>query len=91
VDIIWFDSIADKLDRWPCADLFRKIRCWQPEIIMNNRGAAVLAGYNQEPEELSGATMTHPNSASASTRPIGPGNRASPWSGINGRIGRAAR
>ncbi|HSW46966.1 MAG TPA: alpha-L-fucosidase [Phycisphaerae bacterium] len=54
VDIIWFDSIADRLERWPCADLFRKIRCWQPGIIMNNRGAAVLGGYNQGPKELWG-------------------------------------
>ena len=54
VDIIWFDSIGDKLERWPCAELFRKIRCWQPGIIMNNRGAAVLGGYNQEPKELWG-------------------------------------
>ena len=54
VDIIWFDSIADSLDRWQPATLFRKIRTWQPGIIMNNRGAAVLGGYNQEPEELWG-------------------------------------
>lgn len=54
VDIIWFDSIADKIERWPTADLFRKIRCWQPGIIMNNRGAAVLGGYNRQPKELWG-------------------------------------
>jgi len=54
VDIIWFDSIADKLERWPCAELFRKIRCWQPGIIMNNRGAAILGRYNKQPRELWG-------------------------------------
>lgn len=54
VDILWFDSYAGAHDRWMPRLLFRKIRNWQPGIIMNNRGAAVLGGYNRAPRELWG-------------------------------------
>ena len=55
VDIMWFDSYGrSSLDQWDTANLFRCIRRWQPGIIINNRGSAILGGYNRGPKELWG-------------------------------------
>jgi alpha-L-fucosidase len=52
VDILWFDSIAGSLDQWRCEEMIRMARSLQPGILINNRAAAVLGGYDQAPKHL---------------------------------------
>jgi alpha-L-fucosidase len=55
VDILWFDGLDSPQYLWKNfpEESFRKIRQWQPEIIINNRGG--LRGDYDTPEQTIGA------------------------------------
>lgn len=60
LDLIWFDFSYDKMtgETWHATELVRKLRQWQPDIIMNNRLEASGEGFGslltENPNEYSG-------------------------------------
>ena len=72
IDIMWFDSIGtSSLNRWDARTLLRRMKQLQPDLIVNNRYTAVLAGYEQSPYDINGDYYTpeHRLGGFDSTRP----------------------
>ena len=72
IDIMWFDSIGtSSLNEWDARTLLRRMKQLQPDLIVNNRYTAVLAGYEQSPYDINGDFYTpeHRLGGFDSTRP----------------------
>jgi alpha-L-fucosidase len=53
IDILWFDSVgSSSMEQWRPYSFIRKLRKWQPGILINNRAAAVLGSYNGASHDL---------------------------------------
>ena len=59
IDIMWFDSIGtSSLNQWDPRTLLRRMKQINPDVIVNNRYTAVLAGYEKSPYDVNGDWYT---------------------------------
>lgn len=59
IDIMWFDSIGtSSLNQWDPRTLLRRMKQINPDVIVNNRYTAVLAGYDKSPYDVNGDWYT---------------------------------
>ncbi|MDY3990062.1 MAG: alpha-L-fucosidase [Massilioclostridium sp.] len=59
IDVMWFDSIGtSSLNQWDPRTLLRRMKQINPDVIVNNRYTAVLAGYDKSPYDVNGDWYT---------------------------------
>lgn len=75
VDVLWFDSLGNSsLNQWDPRTMMRRIKQYQPDILVNNRMNGTRGGGNKDDltEELKGDFLT-PECK------LGPFNDKTPW------------